>query len=119
MAPSAQYKEYVLEQLQQIYPVRASRFFGGVGLYREGAQFAMMIGNCLYFVVDDATRPRYEQAGMQAFSYLTKNGRIQVRRYFQLPQEILEDAEQLRVWTNEATVIAKRSPPKKSNGRSK
>jgi DNA transformation protein and related proteins len=119
MAPSAQYKEYVLEQLQPIGPVRAGRFFGGVGLYCEGAQFAMMIGNCVYFVVDDATRPRYEQAGMQAFSYLTKNGRIQVRRYFQLPQEILEDAEQLRVWANDATVIAKRSPAKKSKARSK
>jgi DNA transformation protein and related proteins len=113
MAPSAQYKEYVLEQLQPIGPVRASRFFGGVGLYREGAQFAMMIGNCLYFVVDDSTRPHYEQAGMQAFSYLTKNGRIQVRRYFQLPEEILTDVEQLRLWANEATVIAKNSQLKK------
>jgi DNA transformation protein and related proteins len=117
MAPSAQYKEYVLEQLQPIGPVRVSRFFGGVGLYREGVQFAMMIGNCVYFVVDDATRGRYEQAGMQAFSYLTKNGRIQVRRYFQLPQEILEDPEQLRVWGIEATTIAKKSPAKKSKPR--
>jgi DNA transformation protein and related proteins len=117
MAPSAQYKEYVLEQLQSIGPVRASRFFGGVGLYREGVQFAMVIGNCVYFVVDDATRQRYEQVGMQAFSYLTKNGRIQVRRYFQLPQEILEDIEQLRVWAIEATAIAKKSPAKKSKPR--
>lgn len=114
MAPSTQYKEYVLEQLQPIGPVRVSRFFGGVGLYREGVQFAMMIGNGLYFVVNDITRPRYEQAGMQAFSYPTKKGQIQVRRYFQLPQEILDDAQQLRLWANEATVIAKRSPANKS-----
>jgi DNA transformation protein and related proteins len=64
MAPSAQYKEYVLERLQPIGPVRTGRFFGGVGLYRQGSQFAMMIGNCLYFVVDDTTRPRYELVGI-------------------------------------------------------
>lgn len=72
----------------------------------------MMIGNNLYFVVDDTTRNKYLQAGMQAFSYLTKKGRVQVRRYYELPEEILTDAVQLRLWVLEAIDIASQTKKK-------
>lgn len=91
MSASAEYTEYVLELLEPLGRVRTTRFFGGVGLSVGTAQFAMIMGNSLYVVVNDSTRPKYEKAGMAAFSYLTKKGRVQVRRYFELPEEILTD----------------------------
>ena len=66
----------------------------------------MIMGNCLYFAVDDNSRKKYEQAGMQSFSYLTKRGRVQVRKYFELPEDVLTDSEQLRLWANEAMHVA-------------
>ena len=66
----------------------------------------MIMGNSLYFAVDDDTRGKYEQAGMQPFSYMTKKGRVQVRKYFELPEDVLTDPEQLRLWTNEAVRVA-------------
>lgn len=66
----------------------------------------MIMGNCLYFAVDDHSRKKYEQAGMQPFSYLTKRGRVQVRKYFELPEDVLTDSDQLRLWANEAMRVA-------------
>lgn len=106
MTASAEYTEYVLELLQVIGPVRTARFFGGMGIFNGAQQFAMIMGNSLYFAVDDTTRKKFEQAGMQAFSYLTKKGRIQVRKYFELPEDVLIDPEQLRQWASEAMRVA-------------
>jgi DNA transformation protein and related proteins len=91
--PSAEYIEYILEHLQPISSLQTSRFFGGLGVSNGFVQFAMMMGNSLYFVVDDGSRKKYEQAGMQAFSYMTKKGCIQVRRYYEVPEEVLTDSE--------------------------
>lgn len=128
MSANAEYTEYVLELLAPIGPLRTSRFFGGVGLLRGSVQFAMIMGNSLYFVVDDNTRPKYEQAGMTSFSYTTRKGEVQVRRYFELPEEVLTDAEQLRLWVNESIRVAsqtkkhgratERARPKRRAGRS-
>ncbi len=106
MSASAEYTEYVLELLEPIGPVRISRFFGGVGISHGLVQFAMIMGNSLYFVVNDNTRQKYEEAGMTAFSYATKKGRVQVRKYFELPEEVLTDAEKLRLWASESIQVA-------------
>ena len=106
MAPSAEYKTYVLELLEKFGNVRTARFFGGVGLRLDSTQFAMIMGNNLYFVVDDTVRDKYKRAGMQPFSYLTKNGRVQVRRYYEVPEDVLNDPDQLRRWASESVRIA-------------
>lgn len=123
MAASAEYTEYteyVLELLSPVGPVSVGRFFGGVGLSRASVQFAMIMDNSLYFVVDDTTRARYEAAGMKPFSYATKQGRVQVRRYFELPEEVLSDPEELRTWAQESLRVASirktKRPARKSAG---
>jgi DNA transformation protein len=109
--PSSEYTEYILELLEPLGLVQTGRFFGGVGISNGFAQFAMIMGNCLYFVVDKDSRKKYEQAGMQPFSYVSKKGQVQVRRYFELPEDILTDPEQLRLWASEAMGIASKTKP--------
>ncbi|NOT86322.1 MAG: TfoX/Sxy family protein [Methylococcaceae bacterium] len=106
MTASAEFTEYVLEFLEPLFPVRIARFFGGAGVYFDNVMFAMIMHNTLYFAVDNDTRKQYEQAGMQAFSYTTKKGQVQVRKYFELPEDVLDDPEQLQVWANEALQVA-------------
>lgn len=116
MKPSTEYTEYVLELLAPIGQIHTAQFFGGVGVYYGSVQFAMMIGNNLYFVTDENTRTKYEQAGMQPFSYMTKKGHVLVRRYYELPEDVLTGAAQLRVWANESIAIATRTQkPKQKN----
>lgn len=112
--PSTEYTEYIIELLEPIGPIQTSRFFGGVGISNGFAQFAMIMGNCLYFVTDENSRDKYEQAGMQPFSYMTKKGQVQVRRYFELPEDIFTDPEQLRLWANEAMQVAGKTKPNKA-----
>jgi DNA transformation protein and related proteins len=106
LTASAEFTEYVLEFLEPLFPVRIARFFGGAGIYFDNVQFAMIMHNTLYFAVDGDTRKQYEQAGMQPFSYMTKKGRIQVRKYFELPEDVLNDPVQLQIWANEAIQVA-------------
>ena len=113
LTASAEYTEYILELLQAIGPLQTGRFFGGVGISNGTVQFAMIMGNSLYFVVNEDTRKKYEEMGMLPFSYTTKKGRVQVRKYFELPEDILTDPEQLRFWANEAMgIAAKTNKPK-------
>lgn len=109
--PSTEYTEYIMELLEPIGPMQTGRFFGGVGISNGYAHFAMIMGNCLYFVTNENSRNKYLQAGMQPFSYITKKEQVQVRRYFELPEDILTDPEQLRLWANEAMLVADNAKP--------
>lgn len=120
LSASAEYTEYVLELLEPIGPVRMGRFFGGVGITYNSVQFAMIMGNSLYFAVDEDSRKKYEQAGMRPFSYMTKKGRVQVRKYFELPEDVLTDPEQLRQWAKESIHVAgKTKQPNKALNRTR
>ncbi len=50
--------------------LRSSYYVGQDGEYLEqieDTQFAMIINDVLYFVVDDISRPKYEKLGMTLF----------------------------------------------------
>ncbi len=44
------------KNLEAIGPVEVGRFFGGVGLSNGFLQFAMIMGNSLYFATDENSR---------------------------------------------------------------
>ena len=106
---SQDYVEFIKNQLEAIDGIASGRFFGGTGLTANGIQFAMLMGDVLYFVVNDMTRSKYEAMGSQCFWYKTKKGRVNVRKYYEVPAEILEDQEQLVALAEEAIQIAARA----------
>ena len=110
MASDPEFVEYIKEQLAPL-PVSSARMFSGTGFSAHGVQFAMLIRNVLYFVVDDATRPHYEAWGSECFSYETKKRRVNVRRYYSVPADALEDRERLFELARAAIAIARKSPP--------
>src|SRR5262245_59499379 len=67
MGVSDSYRDFVLDQLGRVNPVRAKRMFGGVGIYSRGLFFALIAEGRLYFKVDDATRPDFERLDMEPF----------------------------------------------------
>lgn len=110
---SPQFVEFITEQLAEMASVTRTRFFGGVGLVAHSTQFAMIMGTSLYFVVDKVNRPKYEALGSQCFAYNTKARRVEVKKYFEVPAEALEDREALVALAKEAVQVAQRL--KKSN----
>jgi DNA transformation protein and related proteins len=106
MSASAEFVSYVREMLTPLGNIRDGKFFGGHAIKQGAKQFAMVMGNTLYFRVDDDSRPAYEKRGSKPFSYSTKNGVVQVRKYYAVPAELLDDPVQLVAWARQAVTAA-------------
>ena len=105
--PASSFADFVIDQLITIGHLSRTRFFGGIGLTANGTQFGMVMGNTLYFVVDDTSRPAYEKLCSTCFSYATRKGQVKVRRYFEVPAQALEESAQLVALATQAIGIAR------------
>jgi DNA transformation protein len=110
MAVSASFRAYLLEQLGQIRPVTTRPMFGGMTFFAEGRAFALVAEETLYFKVDDTNRPDFVAAGMGPF--LPFGDPDKPMQYYQLPEEVLEDTEELAVWMAKAIAVAARAQAK-------
>jgi DNA transformation protein len=70
----------------------------------------------LYFKADDASRGDYETAGMNPFQPFRERPSMS---YYELPPEVLEDEDQLRIWTRKTMAAARRKPKASRKGSSK
>ena len=84
-------------------PVTAKSMFGGVGIYAQGLFFALVAEDRLYFKVDDATRPDFERFGMEPFRPF---GEDSAMGYYEVPADVVEDADQLASWVAKAIDVA-------------
>ncbi|MFL5526981.1 MAG: TfoX/Sxy family protein [Gemmatimonadaceae bacterium] len=105
MPVSSSFQALVVDQLSRaVHGIRARTMFGGVGLYSGDLFFALIADDTLYFKVDASTRQDYESRGMGPFRPFGDDGGTM--QYYQLPEEVLEDPDSLRVWTEKALAIS-------------
>jgi DNA transformation protein and related proteins len=115
MTVSDGYLTYVLDQLRPIVPgIRVKRMFGAVGLYATDLFFAIVDDDVLYLKVDDTTRPEYEARGMPPFRPFELHASM---NYSQLPEEIFEEREMLRLWTGRALDVARAAKRSRATGK--
>ena len=93
------FKNFVLDQLQELDDVEARRMFGGYGLYQDETFFGIIHNGRLYFKIDDATVGEYRRRKMKPFR---PNPKQTLKTYYQVPVDIIEDADQLRQWAEKA-----------------
>lgn len=74
--------------------------FGGLGLYREGLIFAIVVEGALCFKVNEGNRRDYENAGSEPFIYEAKGRRVAMS-YWRVPEEVM-DSEELCIWAERA-----------------
>ena len=108
---SRDYCDYVIDLLSPWAEVSAKAMFGGFGIYRQGQIFGIILDDMLYFKTDETNRLDYESAGTLPCTYESKGKQI-VLSYWQVPDEVLEDEEMLKVWAEKAYQLA-RSKKKK------
>lgn len=114
MAVTREFRSFVLDQLGRVIPaVRDRAMFGGVGIYAADLFFAIIDDDVLYFKVDDTNRAAFEARGCGPFRPYGPDG--ETMSYYELPADILEDADALRVWAEAAIDVArrKRKQPKR------
>lgn len=109
MAVSQEFLDYVLEQLEGLGDLSAKRMFGGAGLWCEGLFFAILVDDILYLKADPSTRDRYRQRGMEPFQPKGRPPGKGVMGYWEVPEDVLEDRDELTVWAGEALEVAARS----------
>ena len=110
MSVSEGYRTYVIEQLATLPAVSTRRMFGGLGLYSGDWFFALIDDDVLYFKVDDANREDYVSRGMKAFMPFPGQPSL---GYFQVPVDVIEEAEDLTRWARRSVEVAQRAGLKK------
>jgi DNA transformation protein len=107
MGASAEFVAWMREQFAPLgAAVTDAVFFGGRAFSYHGKQFAWVMGSTLYLRVCDATRADFIGQGAEPFSYSTKKGRVEVRKFYTAPEFLLDDSEQLLAWSRKAITSA-------------
>lgn len=101
------FRDFVLDQLQQLEGVDARRMFGSFGLYREEIFFGIVHRGRLYFKTDAITIGAYHKHRMKPFR---PNARQTLKSYYRVPVEIIEDPDELCVWAIKAIGCQTRGP---------
>ena len=105
MAADPAFVEFVVEQLEPAGDITHKAMFGGHGIWESGDMFALISADSeLYFKVDDATRPRYEEAGSEQFMTMP---------YWSVPADLLENSDLLLDWAAEAVMVGHATASKK------
>lgn len=112
MSASAEYVEFIEELLTEFPELSLKKYFGGMALrssaFGKETQFATILGDVLYFVVDDKTRPDYVGKGMKPFSYDKRGKTVIVEKWYAAPEELFEDQNLMFQWAMEALETAVR-----------
>jgi DNA transformation protein and related proteins len=109
MPVSADFLQYVLEQLARAGRLSSRRMFGGAGIYCDDVFFAVIDDDTLYFKVGDSTRSDYESRGMHPFRPYKDKPEVSMS-YYTVPADILDDAEELVAWARRSVKVAANSP---------
>lgn len=101
-ATPPEFVQHLYEQLASLGDVECRRFFGGWGFRCAGVQFAVVLRQTLYVVVDETLRRDLIDAGSEPFSYTKKTGPVTVERFYAAPEDCLDDPDVLRHWARRA-----------------
>ncbi len=112
MAYSKEYGEYLLEMLEPLGDIKLRKMFGGAGIYYGKTMFALISEDCVYFKVDSQNKDDFVSENSEPFSYM-RNGKVTyLKSYYQLPDEIMENSDELLSWSRRAVDAALRSGKK-------
>lgn len=92
---------YVVDLMQGIGPVTARGMFGGHGIFLNGLMFGLIADSVLYLKVDKDSEPAFREKGLEAFSY-NKKGKQYRMSYYQAPEEVFEDLDEMNSWAKKA-----------------
>lgn len=108
MAVDPGFREFVLEQLSVVGPVRARGMFGGAGIYADNVMFALIAYDTLYLKVDSETEPAFAAVGSEPFVYEGKAKPVQMS-YWQCPETAFDDPDAMTHWAQLGLAAARRS----------
>jgi DNA transformation protein len=102
-------RDFLIDLFADFGPVAIRRMFSGFGISADGTNFALALRGGLYLRADDQTIPRFEAEGSKPFQYQTRAKTVTVGSYWQLPERLYDDPEELTGWARAALAAAQRA----------
>jgi DNA transformation protein len=106
-------RDFLIDLFADFGPVTIRRMFSGFGISADGTNFALALRGGLYFRADEQTIPQFEAEGSKPFSYQTRAKTVTVGSYWQLPERLYDDPEELTGWARAALAAAQRAALRK------
>jgi DNA transformation protein len=88
--------DWVIEALEDLGPVSVRRLFSGGGLYLDGAIFAILSQDDLWFKADAQTDAAWDAIAPERLTVTARCGRSMTIDYRRAPADAHDDPEALR-----------------------
>ncbi len=106
-------RDFLIDLFSDFGPVTIRPMFSGFGISADGINFAMALRAGLFFRADEQTIPQFVAEGSKAFQYQTSTKTVTVNSYWQLPERLYDDPEELTGWARAALAAAQRAALRK------
>jgi DNA transformation protein len=106
-------RDFLIDLFADFGPVAIRRMFSGFGISADGTNFALALRGGLYLRADEQTIARFEAEGSKPFSYQTRAKTVTVASYWQLPERLYDDPEELTDWAKASLAAAQRAALRK------
>jgi DNA transformation protein len=106
-------RNFLIDLFSDFGPVTIRPMFSGFGISADGINFALALRAGLFFRADEQTIPQFEAEGSNAFQYQTSTKTVTVNSYWQLPERLYDDPEELTGWARAALAAAQRAALRK------
>ncbi len=116
MANTPDFVNHALDLVSTVGPVQARAMFGGHGIYARGVMFCLLDDDELFLKTDDASRPRFVEAGCRQWVWVSRTHRMESTGWFRPPDEAHEDPEAMAAWAALALESAMRRQAAKAKG---
>jgi DNA transformation protein len=113
LVASANFAEFLTEQLAPLGRVTMRRMFGKTGVFCNGLMFAMVTSDTLYVRVDDHNRAVFKEAGSVPPLNYQKHGTTIDLSFWRVPDRLLDEPEELVAWARAALAAARRVATKR------
>lgn len=98
MSAASEFALEIAERITGLGTVSVRRFFSGAALVADDVQFAFVIEGSLYLKIDDEFRPAFEALGAKPFVYQGKRNPVTISSYYETPEDVIYDDDELRRW---------------------
>lgn len=115
-------RDFLLDLFAGFGPVTLRRMFSGYGVSRDGINFALVLRGGIYLRADQRTIPQFEAEGARPFQYIARGKTVTLGSYWQLPERLYDDIDELAAWARDAFEAARQAQilkTKKKSGKPK
>jgi DNA transformation protein len=113
MPKQNEYCDYLMDRLAPLGTTSYRFMFGGYAIYVDSLIIGIVADDVLMLRADDENRPDYEARGIGPFQPYPEKG-MGTMPYYTVPDEILEDQDELIRWAERSREVALRAQARKA-----